>query len=130
MDLGAILIGIDSSNRLYINNSICTNIDNTSGFYALKSQYELYQSFTSIVSNESRMGSDPYHWTKLFQNDDEITMKLNVVNRTLQWDINGKYTGLRCEDIRFDQHTVYQMAISIYGGAATISIIDFKIVSV
>ena len=112
-----ICIGIDSSNKLHINERFQNGDDMAPQFYGYGSNGRRYEPDDCNVLTV---------WTKeaYYKTGDTVKMICNTMHQTLEFWVNSKLC-VTWNNIDFDQTKFYHMAISLYSTQDSLKLIDF-----
>ena len=61
-----------------------------------------------------------------YNNNDQVTMCLNLSRKTLSYSVNGQDQGIAYHNIQLNHNTIYKMFVSLYGSGDGVEIIDFS----
>ena len=112
-----IYIGIDSSNKNYINTDFSEPYINSYDFYAYNSVGKIY--------SRNNVGRE---WKNGFKRGDIVKMEVDAMNKTLSFYINDEYQGIAVQNIDFENKK-YNMAIYLYDNRNEIELMDFQQIS-
>ena len=62
-----------------------------------------------------------------FKTGDQVTMEFDTKYKTLKYYKNGDKLNTWCQNIKFNQDTIYNMAVSMRYGIYCLELIDFKV---
>ena len=113
----ALCIGIDASNKKYINDDFSSRYNNKCYFYAYYDKGPKY-------SHKCSYNGESYG--KLWEASDTIKMELNTNKKTLKFYVNNVDQGIAFDEVDFENNTKYNMAIFLYQKNDSIQLIDFQ----
>ena len=99
-------------------------------YYCYENEYGRWCYGSTISSHNESYQYDNgwYSSDEEFEAGDEVTMELDTRNKTLMYYRNGTKIKNWFENIKFDDETVYNMAICAKKGEYCVELTDFKIV--
>ena len=125
---GMISIGIDSSNRNALNESLTHYGYNRMNkwFYVIQTEYfnETGKGKMLTDTNDPEQSGRPRRIVKEFNKENALQMILDVSAKELRFIYEGK--SFVFKNIKFEETIVYNMAVCIHSGSATIALTDFS----
>ena len=114
---GQIFIGIDSSNKKFIEKNF------TSHYNHKNPVYYAFDSDGYKISTDDQWADNEYG--KQCKSGDIVKMEVNILNKTITFYINDKCYGIAYKNIDFENKT-YNMAVSMHGSTDSVQLIAFQ----
>lgn len=116
---GGICIGIDGSNKLYLNESWYDDDINTNKYYAIEFGLNMHEKF----SIDQYCGD---YAMLTIKSNDIIKMELNTFQNTLRYYVNDYDLGIAFDNIDFYFNRKYFMAVSMRDYGQILKLLSFE----